>query len=100
MIDFKDLGITSQPKNLIGDKIKIDRLFNRPIVIEAWRIMKSKYPEQGNGMCLQLQFKLNDEQRVVFTTGIYLQDMISRVPKESFPFKTTIVKHPQGLQFT
>lgn len=97
---FKDLGIKPESKGLIGDKIKIERVLNREIEVVDYRIEKSKYEAKGNGRCLYLQIKLNDNNHVVFTGSGVLMNMIDQVLKEHFPFTTTIVKENERFEFT
>lgn len=93
---FSELGIKPQPKGLIGDKIKIERIFGREIIVERFLIKPSKY----TGECLHMQFSLNGNKHVVFTDS-KLTSMIQQVPADKFPFTTKIVKQEDGsFQFT
>ena len=87
---FKDLGIKKEYKNLVGDKIKMERIINREIIVETFKVDESKY--EGKDKCLAIQFELDGERRVVFTGSKNLLAAITEVKKEDFPFKTTIVK--------
>lgn len=85
-------------KGFAGEKIKIDRILNTEIVVEAFKVVASKF--DGKGDCLHLQIKLKGEQRVVFIGSKYLIDTIQQVPQNKFPFQTRIVKEDNCYQFT
>lgn len=75
-------------------------LLNREIVITAFSIDNSRFPEKGNGKRLTLQFLIDSRERVVFTGSVQLQDLIQKVENHNFPFSTTIVKQNKGFRFT
>jgi hypothetical protein len=97
MKQFKDFGITPSINSLTGDKIKIERILNRDIVVHDYRLEDSKYSE---GKCLYLQISVGETKHVVFTGSSVLMEMIKQVPKEEFPFKTTIIKENEHYEFT
>jgi hypothetical protein len=99
MDKFSDLGIKPSIKGLIGDKIKIDRILNREVVVNDYRIKDSKYTD-GNGKCLYLQISIGDMNHVVFTGATVLMETIQKVPKEKFPFTTTIIKENEYFEFS
>ncbi len=99
MHSFKDFGIKIETKSFEGEKIKIDRIQNKEITVEAFRIETSKY-EKGNGKCLHVQITFDGAKRVFFTGSVNLMEQIQKVPKEKFPFKTTIVKDNERYEFT
>ena len=100
MRNFKDFGIKSQLKSFEGDKIKIDRIMNKPITVEDYKIENSKFSEKGNGKCLYLQILVDNSKRVVFTGSANLMELIQQVAKQDFPFVTTIIKENERLEFT
>ena len=100
MKNFKDFGITVTSRNFEGDKIKIDKIINKEIIVKDYKIENSKFQEKGNGKCLYIQILLSGENRVLFSGSGYLMDMIEMVPKDSFPFKATIVRQNERLEFT
>jgi len=97
--NFKDFGIVVKSKGFEGDKIKIDRILNKQIVVENFKIEKSNF-EKGNGNCLHLQISIEGSKRVLFSGSKYLMEMIQEVPKDKLPFNTTIVKNNDRLEFT
>lgn len=88
--DFNDFGIKS--KNFTGEKISIDRILNEVIVIEAFKIEKSKYADKGNGKRLDLQIKRGENQHVIFTGSMVMMDIILQLPADAFPFQAKIVR--------
>jgi len=100
MHNFKSFNIQPSTKSLEGDKIKIDRILNKSIIVETFRVENSKFTEKGCGECLYLQIMLDNEKRVVFSGSANLIDMINRVPEGGFPFETTIIKNNGRFEFT
>jgi hypothetical protein len=101
MHSFRELNIQPTAKGFEGEKIKMDRVLNKEIIVEQHKIEKSKYEEKGNGKCLYLQVVIEGKKRVVFTGSANLMDMIQKVPGDKFPFKTVIEKDENGrLSFT
>lgn len=100
MHQFKDFGIKAESKSLEGEKIKITKVFNLPVTVQAFKIETSKF-EKGTGKCLHLQIELDGQQRVVFTGSANLMEQIEQVPMEKFPFQTIIVRqHNDRFEFT
>ncbi|NJE06874.1 hypothetical protein E3E36_12170, partial [Thermococcus sp. M36] len=79
--------------------IKIDRVLNKQITVEAYKIEQSKF-EKGNGKRLDMQITVDGTKRLLFTGSINLMDMIQQVPSDKFPFTTTIVRENERLIFT
>jgi hypothetical protein len=92
MNQFKDFNIVVENKSFTGDKIKIDRLLNRQIVIHEHKIEPSDYTEKR----LVLQIETDGQRRIIFTGSKVLMEQIQRVPKEGFPFTATITKDDNG----
>lgn len=95
---FKDLGIKAQPNSFVGDKLKLDKILNQEIKVLEFKIDKSIKKE--NSDYLTLQIEKNETKYVVFTGSKILMQMISEVPKDKFPFTTTIVKTNDYPEFT
>lgn len=100
MKSFKDFGIESQTKGFEGDKIKIDRILNKEIVVKRYKIETSKFSGKSNGRCLVLEIDVDGQSRIVFTGSVVLQEVIERVPVDGFPFKTKIVRDNERFEFT
>lgn len=96
---FNQLGISHTTSGFEGDKIKIERVLNREIVIHNFKIVPSKYPDK-NDKCLHMQVSVDNRKHVIFCTGVALQIILNKIPKEDFPFATTIVKENMRYEFT
>lgn len=97
MKSFKDFGIQTTQQAFVGDKIKISRILNREITVHNFKIEDSK---QFKGKCLHLQVEVNGTKSVIFTGSAVLLDAIAQVPKDGFPFTTTIVEENDRYEFT
>ncbi len=100
MNDFKDLGVKQFSKPMSGDKIEIERVLNRRIIILDYRIEPSKYPDHGNGKRLVLQIDVDNSTRIIFAGSVSLQDAILQIPREKLPFSATIIKDGKMHRFT
>lgn len=99
MKSFKDLGIKPPVQTFQGDKIKITRIINREIVVHDYRIENSKFAS-NNSKCLYLQISISDVKHLVFTGSTVLMETIQQIPKENFPFLTTIIKENERFEFS
>ncbi len=100
MRQFKDFGIKPTIKSFVGDKIKIEKILDKPVIIHAYKIATSKFQKIGKEDCLHLQIEINDEKRVCFIGSVVLIDIFKQVPAESFPFEATITKEDGRLILT
>lgn len=91
------IAVTENP--FVGDSIKIERILNREITVHAYKIGISKF-EKGNGKCLTLALSLGETRHVLFTSASYLMQVLMMIPKENFPFVTTLVKQNERYEFT
>ena len=100
MYKFSDFAINTNTitNSLIGDKIRTEKILNREITIEAFKIGPSKF--EGKGDRLDIQIAINGNRHVVFTSGKALIEAIQQVPKDKFPFVATIIKENDYLKFT
>lgn len=98
MFNFKDLGIKPKENLFTGKKIEIDDVLNIEIIVEGFKIEDSK--KKHGTKYLTLQIEVEEIKRIVFTGSKNLMDLISQVPKDKFPFKTTIRKNDKRLEFT
>lgn len=98
MFNFKDLGINPQNPQFSGKKIDVDDILNVEVIVHGFEI-KDSTKKQGTKY-LTLQIEKDQVKRVVFTGSRNLMDVIAQVPKDKFPFKTTIVKQDKRLEFT
>lgn len=101
MGNFSDFNITVKAKNFEGNKIQVYRILDKNIMVHDFKIEDSKFfKNKGDGKCLYLQISLNDEKYIVFTSGIALREAIQQVPKNEFPFSTTIIEKNKKYLFT
>jgi len=98
MKQFKELGIKPAVKHLLGDKIKMDRILNREIVVTDFKIEDSKIV--AGEKCLHMQIKIGEIMHVVFTGAKQLIIDIQQIALADFPFTTTIVKEEKTCRFT
>lgn len=98
MKKFSDFKIKPKLKSFVGQKIKIARIFNMEITILDFLIKPSKHKIGSN--YIELQLKLGDTLYVLFSGSNILMGMIEQVPKESFPFTTTIINNDGHFEFT
>ncbi|QHC84947.1 hypothetical protein AS589_09280 [Empedobacter brevis] len=98
MNNFKNFKIKPSLTNFVGDKIKINKILNKEIIIQKFKIEDSK-AKQGT-KCLTLQIEYKEENHIIFTGSKILQEMIIQVPEDGFPFKTIIVLNNERLEFT
>lgn len=96
---FNELGIRAESTGFEGDKIAIDRILNKEVIVNAFKIVDSKFPDKSP-LCLHMQITIDDRKHVVFTGSKVLQGVLERVPKEAFPFATTIVRDNRRFEFT
>ncbi len=72
-----------------GDKIRIDDLLNKEILILGFKIKDSKQ-KQGTSY-VTVQFKLDDEEHIMFTASQVIIDQLNKYEK-NIPFYGMIKK--------
>lgn len=101
MKNFKDFGIIASDKNFIGEKIRISKILNREIIVDAFTIKDSKiFKDRGSGKCLCLQIRVDEKKHILFTGSNGLIEEINQVKKDNFPFITTIKEENEKYLFT
>lgn len=98
MNNFKDFKIKPKLNTFTGDKIAIDRILNMEITVLDFKIEDSTVKPGTKRLTLQIE--KSGTRHIVFTGSKILKDMIKKVPKDGFPFKTTIIKESKHLEFT
>lgn len=98
MTKFSDLGIKPKTNAFVGDKIPIDKILNTKISVLSYTIGDS-IKKKGTKL-LTLQIERNGIKNIIFTGSNVLIGMIEQVPKDKFPFTTTIVRDSKRLEFT
>lgn len=76
---------------ITGDKIKIEDVLDKEIEVVGYRISDSKYVKANIDKVLTLQFKLNGENRILFTGSSVLIEQAEKY-KDEMPFIATITK--------
>lgn len=92
--DFATTNIT-----ITGDKIKIDDVIGKEIEVVGYKIMDSKYNRHGNDKVLTLQFKLDGEEKILFTGSKVLMEQVEQY-KNEMPYLATIQKINKFYTFT
>lgn len=90
--DFAD-----EPNIMTGDKIKISEVLNREIEVIGYKISDSK--QKSGTKYLTLQFKLEGEEKILFTGSTILIEQIEKY-KDEIPFLTTIKQVNRYYTFT
>jgi len=72
---------------------------NKEITVHKYQIGASKF-ENSTKPCLTLQIEFNNAKRVVFTSGYALMEQIELIPKDKFPFTTTIIDNNDRYEFS
>ena len=97
---FSDFNIKYEGTSFIGDKIRMDKVLNREIIIHGYRLTDSNYNKNKSKKCLHLQVEVDGEKKVIFTGSDVLISMIKKVEQEDMPFKTIIIKENEHFEFT
>lgn len=79
-------------KPLDGEKVRIDSILNKEIVICAFNVKMSKYKDHGD-KCATVQFyEVTDERKRIFFTGSGVVISMLEKYKDEVPFITTVKK--------
>lgn len=87
-------------KKFVGEKMKLHKVLNKEIMIHFYSIEPSKYPEKGSDTCLWLQISVDGKKYISFSIAKLLMVLIEKVPKDGFPFTTTITNENDSYEFT
>jgi hypothetical protein len=81
-------------KPIEGEKVRIESILNKPIVLTAYKIRTSKYKKENCDRCATVQFYEVDSpaRKEIFFTGSNV--VISMLEKygDKIPFETTVKK--------
>jgi len=91
---FSDFAKDHRP--LEGAKCNITEVLNREIMVMGFKVVSSKY-KQGT-RCMTLQFRMNDETRILFTGSTVLIKQ-AETYKDQMPFLATIKKIDRYFTF-
>ena len=95
MRKFSDFA--KEEKAMDGDKMSISELFNKTIVVLAYRKFESRAVKGKN--CIEIQFKLDDKIGVTFTNSAVLERQLDTF-KDMMPFEASIKKIHNYYTFT
>lgn len=82
--------------HLAGEKISLQDIVGKTIVITGYKITKSKFKEDNY---LAIQYDLEGEQHVTFTGATVLIEQLKKYG-EQIPFETTIKRLGKFYSFT
>jgi len=101
MNSFKEFNIKVTARGFEGDKVRIQKILDREIVVHQYKIEDSKvFKDRGTGKCLHMQIEFNNEKHIVFTGSSGLIEVIQQIPEGGFPFTTTIKRENDRFKFT
>lgn len=92
--DFSNSNIT-----VTGEKIKIESVLDKEIEVINYSIEDSKFKKDDTDKLLTLQFKLNREEKILFTGSKVLMNQIEKY-KDELPFIAIIKKINKFYTFT
>ena len=77
---FQDI---SENQVLDGDKVRIDEILNKEIIVTGAKISSSKYKDRGCGYCIKVQFYCAEDEKqirkVFFSGSSVIKDQIEEV---------------------
>lgn len=98
MKKFSEFGIKPDISYFDGDKIKIEKILNIPIIVLNYKISDSS--KKPGTKLLTLHIRRNGANNVIFCGATILMGMLDKIPKDGFPFETTIIKNGEHYEFT
>ena len=91
---FSDFAVEDKP--LVGEKIKIEEILNKLILVTAYRQDKSKFTKDEY---TTIQFDFESKPRILFTGSKVLGRQIKKYA-DRIPFETVITKPAKYYTFT
>ncbi len=89
---------TEEPP-LAGDKLKLDDILNKEIMVTWYKVRESKYSKKNSQTCLALQYEIDGKRYITFTGSTVLLDQIVRY-RDQIPFLATVVKVDRYYTFS
>ena len=88
---FSDF-VTDEEKAFSGDKVRVNDLINKEIIIIRYKVRPSKYKEKSD-RCTTVQFKYenSNEEKIFFTGSSVIIEQLEKY-KEKLPFYA-VIKH-------
>jgi len=77
-------------RQLEGDKISIDKVLNKEVIVKNYNIKESKY-NIGDKFYMTLQIEIEEVNYVIFTSSVVLRNQMERYSKE-LPFVAKLIK--------
>ncbi len=96
---FADFSEEKSP--LEGDKMRIDDVINKEVIVCSFKISQSKFSENkaGKYVTIQIKFGENDNPKVIFTGSEVLAGQCQKY-ENNIPFVTVIKKINKYYTFT
>lgn len=88
MLEYPSFSDFATDESLIGEKIQIEKILNKKVLITKYRTSKSKFKESNY---TTIQFKYEDKLYVIFTGSDVLIRQLEKY-KDKLPFNATIIK--------
>ena len=85
MGEIPNFGDLVKNKTLAGEKIKLEDILDRPIIVTGWRFGKSKYQKSDNtsSVYTTIQFYFEDDEKktehVTFTGSGVIRDQLEEM---------------------
>lgn len=98
MKSFKDFKIAKPAQAFAGDKIALDRILNKQVIVHQYKILPST--KKPGTDCLHISLQVDGDMRLFFTGSKSLITQIEQVDKADFPFTASITKEDRQLSFT
>lgn len=98
MKKFSEFGIKPDINYFDGDKINIVKILNIPVIVLNYKISDST-KKQGTKL-LTLHIRRNGANNVIFCGATILMTTLDKIPKDGFPFETTIIKNGEHYEFS
>jgi len=93
---FSELKIEAPKPAFQGEKLSMNQILNLEIKVHKYEVGPSNF----EGKRLTIQFELDGKLHIVFTASTVLLQTLERIPEDSFPFMTRIVRIDKRFQFT
>lgn len=95
---FSDFA-SEEDFSFTGDKLKIEEIVGKEVIVKGCKIGKSKYSKNGDDKVLTLYYEISDVDHVTFTGSSVLIDQSEKY-KDEMPFTTKIEKVNKFYTFT
>ena len=98
MQKFSDFA--SEEEHLTGDKVALKSLFDKEIIVTAFKIRDSKFKDKySKYVAVQFYEESDTTKRIFFTGSAVIMNLLEKY-KDKLPFMTTIKKINKYYSFT